>query len=138
MQEEKEIRNREKSEIGEGAERREKTKIEIKEEAVKDEKIKEEAVREEKIEINRLWILFQSKEEIISFVDLCQDFDDAIDVRADKRRTDAKSVMGMLLLNIGEPIEIEYSCYDSEDNFLEFKEAIMSQYQVKEKKQDFK
>lgn len=138
MQEEKEIRNREKSEIGEGAERREKTKIEIKEEAVKDEKIKEEAVKEEKIEINRLWILFQSKEEIISFVDLCQDFDDAIDVRADKRRTDAKSVMGMLLLNIGEPIEIEYSCYDSEDNFLEFKEAIMSQYQVKEKKQDFK
>lgn len=128
MQEEKEIRNREKSEIGEGAERREKTKIEI----------KEEAVKEEKIEINRLWILFQSKEEIISFVDLCQDFDDAIDVRADKRRTDAKSVMGMLLLNIGEPIEIEYSCYDSEDNFLEFKEAIMSQYQVKEKKQDFK
>ena len=138
MQEEKEIRNWEKSEIGEGAERREKTKIEIKEKAVKDEKIKEEAVREEKIEINRLWILFQSKEEIISFVDLCQDFDDAIDVRADKRRTDAKSVMGMLLLNIGEPIEIEYSCYDSEDNFLEFKEAIMSQYQVKEKKQDFK
>ena len=138
MQEEKEIRNREKSEIGEGAERREKTEIEIKEEAVKDEKIKEEAVKEEKIEINRLWILFQSKEEIISFVDLCQDFDDAIDVRADKRRTDAKSVMGMLLLNIGEPIEIEYSCYDSEDNFLEFKEAIMSQYQVKEKKQDFK
>ncbi len=138
MQEEKEIRNREKSEIGEGTERREKTKIEIKEEAVKDEKIKEEAVKEEKIEINRLWILFQSKEEIISFVDLCQDFDDAIDVRADKRRTDAKSVMGMLLLNIGEPIEIEYSCYDSEDNFLEFKEAIMSQYQVKEKKQDFK
>ena len=128
MQEEKEIRNREKSEIGEGAERREKTEIEI----------KEEAVKEEKIEINRLWILFQSKEEIISFVDLCQDFDDAIDVRADKRRTDAKSVMGMLLLNIGEPIEIEYSCYDSEDNFLEFKEAIMSQYQVKEKKQDFK
>ena len=138
MQEEKEIRNREKSEIEEGAERREKTKIEIKEEAVKGEKIKEEAVKEEKIEINRLWILFQSKEEIISFVDLCQDFDDAIDVRADKRRTDAKSVMGMLLLNIGEPIEIEYSCYDSEDNFLEFKEAIMSQYQVKEKKQDFK
>lgn len=133
MQEEKEIRNREKSEIEEGAERREKTEIEIKEEAVKGEKIKEE-----KIEINRLWILFQSKEEIISFVDLCQDFDDAIDVRADKRRTDAKSVMGMLLLNIGEPIEIEYSCYDSEDNFLEFKEAIMSQYQVKEKKQDFK
>lgn len=128
MQEEKEIRNWEKSEIGEGAERREKTEIEI----------KEEAVKEEKIEINRLWILFQSKEEIISFVDLCQDFDDAIDVRADKRRTDAKSVMGMLLLNIGEPIEIEYSCYDSEDNFLEFKEAIMSQYQVKEKKQDFK
>lgn len=128
MQEEKEIRNWEKSEIEEGAERREKTEIEI----------KEEAVKEEKIEINRLWILFQSKEEIISFVDLCQDFDDAIDVRADKRRTDAKSVMGMLLLNIGEPIEIEYSCYDSEDNFLEFKEAIMSQYQVKEKKQDFK
>ena len=128
MQEEKEIRNREKSEIEEGAERREKTEIEI----------KEEAVKEEKIEINRLWILFQSKEEIISFVDLCQDFDDAIDVRADKKRTDAKSVMGMLLLNIGEPIEIEYSCYDSEDNFLEFKEAIMSQYQVKEKKQDFK
>ena len=138
MQEEKEIRNREKSEIEKGAERREKTEIEIKEEAVKGEKIKEEAVKEEKIEINRLWILFQSKEEIISFVDLCQDFDDAIDVRADKKRTDAKSVMGMLLLNIGEPIEIEYSCYDSEDNFLEFKEAIMSQYQVKEKKQDFK
>lgn len=62
MQEEKEIRNREKSEIEEGAERREKTEIEIKEEAVKGEKIKEEAVKEEKIEINRLWILFQSKE----------------------------------------------------------------------------
>lgn len=58
--------------IGEGTERREKTKIEIKEEAVKDEKIKEEAVKEEKIEINRLWILFQSKEEIISFVDLAR------------------------------------------------------------------
>ena len=82
--------------------------------------------------------MFQSKEEIVRFVDTCQDFDDAIDVRADKRRTDAKSVMGMLLLNIGEPLEIEYSCYDSEDNFLKFKETVMSQYQVKEKKQDFK
>lgn len=133
MQEEKEIRNLEKSEIGEGAERRGKTEIEIREE-----KGKEEAVKEEKIEINRLWILFQSKEEIVRFVDTCQDFDDAIDVRADKRRTDAKSVMGMLLLNIGEPLEIEYSCYDSEDNFLKFKETVMSQYQVKEKKQDFK
>ncbi len=133
MQEEKEIRNLEKSEIGEGAEKRGKAEIEIREE-----KVKEEAVKEEKIEINRLWILFQSKEEIVRFVDTCQDFDDAIDVRADKRRTDAKSVMGMLLLNIGEPLEIEYSCYDSEDNFLKFKETVMSQYQVKEKKQDFK
>lgn len=136
MQEEKEMRNWEKNEIGEGAERNGKAEIEKIE--IREEKVKEEKIKEEKIEINRLWILFQSKEEIIRFVDTCQDFDDAIDVRVDKRRTDAKSIMGMLLLDIGEPIEIEYSCYDSEDNFLEFKEAVMSQYQVKEKKQDFK
>ena len=44
---------------------------------------------------------------------------------------DAKSLLGMLLMKTEEPLEIEYACYDDEDNYEEFKQAILEKYDVK-------
>ena len=77
-----------------------------------------------------LQIIFKSREEIIHFVDVCNKYDDAIDVRVNKKSTDAKSIMGMLLMKVGEPLTIEYGCYDDEDNYKEFRKEIMEQFQV--------
>ena len=77
-----------------------------------------------------LQIIFKSREEIIHFVDVCNKYDDAIDVRVNKKSTDAKSIMGMLLMKVGEPLTIEYGCYDDEDNYEEFRKEIMEQFQA--------
>jgi len=37
----------------------------------------------------------------------------------------------MLLMKTEEPLEIEYACYDDEDNYEEFKQAILEKYDVK-------
>ena len=79
----------------------------------------------------KLFVTFTSEEDIIRFVDICCNYDDAIDVKADKMSTDAKSVMGMLLMKLGQPLEIEYDCYDDTDNYMEFREEIMQKFQVK-------
>lgn len=79
----------------------------------------------------KLYITFQSQNDIIRFVDICCKYDDAIDVKADKMSTDAKSVLGMLLVKLDEPLEIEYGCYDEEDDYPRFRDEIMRQFDVR-------
>lgn len=79
----------------------------------------------------KLYITFHSEDDIRHFVDTCNEFDDAIDIRVHKMSTDAKSILGMLLMKTEEPLEIEYACYDDEDNYEEFKQVILEKYDVK-------
>ena len=65
----------------------------------------------------KLYITFHSEDDIRHFVDTCNEFDDAIDIRIQKMAMDAKSLLGMLLMKTEEPLEIEYACYDDEDNY---------------------
>ncbi len=78
-----------------------------------------------------LYITFHSEDDIRHFVDTCNEFDDAIDIRVKKMTTDAKSILGMLLMQMEEPLEIEYACYDDEDNYEEFRQTILEKYDVK-------
>lgn len=78
----------------------------------------------------KLFITFQSEDDIVRFVDVCCEYDDAIDVKVDKMSTDAKSILGMLLMKIGHPLEIVYGCYDDNDNYQEFREEIMQKFEV--------
>ena len=73
----------------------------------------------------KLYITFHSEDEIRHFVDTCNEFDDAIDIRIQKTAMDAKSLLGMLLMKTEEPLEIEYACYE------EFKQAILEKYDAK-------
>lgn len=77
-----------------------------------------------------LFVTFRSEDDIISFVNTCNKYDDAIDIKMDKRITDAKSILGMLKMPIGQPLEIVYGCYDDEDNYPEYKEDILKNFQV--------
>ena len=43
----------------------------------------------------KLYITFHSEDEIRQFVDTCNEFDDAIDIRIQKTAMDAKSLLGM-------------------------------------------
>lgn len=81
-------------------------------------------------EMESLYITFQSEDDIIHFVDTCNRYDDAIDVVLEKRSTDAKSILGMLRMPQQVPLQIVYGCYDDEDNYEEFKEDILKNYQV--------
>lgn len=85
----------------------------------------------EKPKNERLIIIFETKQEIMNFVEICNRFDDAIDIRADKKSTDAKSIMGMLLLELGREFIIEYGCYDAEDNYEEFRAEILNRFRVR-------
>lgn len=78
-----------------------------------------------------LYITFHSKEDIIRFVNTCQQYDDAIDVIVDKVATDAKSILGMLLIPTEEPVCIDYGCYDEKDDYQEFRSNIMQHFEVK-------
>ena len=80
--------------------------------------------------MEKLFITFRSEEDIIAFVEVCCEYDDATDIRAGKMLTDAKSILGMLLLKTGETFEIEYGCYDREDNYSQFREEILKKFQV--------
>ena len=80
--------------------------------------------------MEKLFITFRSEDDIIAFVEVCCAYDDAIDIRVGKMLTDAKSILGMLLLKTGESFEIEYGCYDSEDNYRQFRTEILSKFQV--------
>ena len=54
-----------------------------------------ETGKPEKVE--SLYITFQSEDDIIHFVDTCNEFDDAIDIRIQKMAMDAKSLLGMMM-----------------------------------------
>jgi phosphotransferase system HPr-like phosphotransfer protein len=77
-----------------------------------------------------MFITFHSRDEILSFVNTCNKFDDAIDIKTDKSVTDAKSVMGMLLLCLDTSYEIIYECFDGEDNYKEFLNEITGKYAI--------
>lgn len=77
----------------------------------------------------KLWITFHDKDEVLHFVADCCNYDSAIDVKLDKQVTDAKSVMGMLLLQLGQPMEIVYDSYGEElGGYEEFREEILGRY----------
>ncbi len=80
-----------------------------------------------------LVVTFKAEEEIVRFVETCRKYDDAIDVISSRIHTDAKSIMGMLLVPLGEPMEIEYGCYDDEDNYAQFKAEVMQKFQIEVK-----
>lgn len=80
--------------------------------------------------VERLFITFESTEDIIRFVETCEKYDDAIDILVDKQTMDAKSIMGMLQMKCKCPLEILYGCYDEEDNYFEFKQDILEHFQV--------
>ena len=79
----------------------------------------------------KLYITFHSEDEIRHFVDTCNEFDDAIDIRIQKTEMDEKSLLGMIVIKKEEPLEIEYACYDDEDNYEEFKQTILEKYDIK-------
>ena len=72
----------------------------------------------------KLYITFHSEDEIRQFVDTCNEFDDAIDIRIQKTAMDAKSLLGMLLMKTEEPLEIDYAATDVKDNYEGFQGAI--------------
>lgn len=77
----------------------------------------------------KLWITFHGKDEILHFVADCCKFDSAIDVKLDRQVTDAKSVMGMLLLQLGQPMEIVYDSYEERlGGYEEFRGAVLRDY----------
>lgn len=79
----------------------------------------------------KLYITFRSDDDIVQFVDTCCKYDDAIDIKMDKMSTDAKSILGMLLLKLNRPLEIEYGCFDDENNYQQFRAEIMQKFDVK-------
>lgn len=78
----------------------------------------------------KLTITFHSEDEIRAFVDICTSIDDAIDIHTKKMATDAKSIMGMLLLPLEEELPIGYECYDDENNYEEFRDQIVGKFDV--------
>ncbi|MCD7835626.1 MAG: HPr family phosphocarrier protein [Lachnospiraceae bacterium] len=78
----------------------------------------------------KLFVTFRSEEEIISFVEVCNRYDDAIDVRQDRFVADAKSVMGMLLVELNIPHEVIYECFDDDDNYAEFRNEIAGRFAI--------
>ncbi|MCM1327620.1 MAG: HPr family phosphocarrier protein [Bacteroidales bacterium] len=79
----------------------------------------------------RLWITFHDKNEVLHFVADCCHYDSAIDVKLDRQVTDAKSVMGMLLLQLEQPMEIVYDSYKEElGGYEEFRRQMLEEYDV--------
>lgn len=79
----------------------------------------------------KVYVTFRSEDDIIQFVNICRKYDDSIDVMMGKMTTDAKSILGMLLLEIGQPVAISYNCYDEENNYQEFMEDIYKKFDIK-------
>lgn len=83
------------------------------------------------MENEKLFITFHEKEDILRFVAVCGRYDDAIDIRVGKQTTDAKSIMGMLLLQLDQSLEIEYGCYDDENNYDDFRNEILKEFDIR-------
>jgi phosphotransferase system HPr-like phosphotransfer protein len=77
-----------------------------------------------------MYVIFHTRDEILSFVSDCNRFDDAIDIINDKASVDAKSVMGMLILELETSYEIKYECFDDEDNYEEFLAEVIDKYDI--------
>jgi len=87
-------------------------------------------MEEKKDTKEKLYITFRTKDEITEFVQLCCGYDDAIDIKLSKQTTDAKSIVGMLLLPLDEPLEILYESFDDQDDYQTFKEDILAKFEV--------
>lgn len=79
----------------------------------------------------KLFVTFRSRDDIIHFVHTCSKYDDAIDVKDGRFDTDAKSVMGMLLLRLNEPFEIKYGCFHGIDGYEAFRREILQKFEAK-------
>ncbi len=78
----------------------------------------------------KMFVTLHSPEEIQDFCRFCNQFDDAIDLLSGHTITDAKSLMGSLMMDYSKPIEVVYQCYDDTDNFLAFKTAAESKFTI--------
>lgn len=78
-----------------------------------------------------MYVTFHKKDDILHFVKTCSKYDDAIDIKVDKLITDAKSVVGMLLMQLDKPLEIEYKCYDEVNSYEEFRSEILKKYDIR-------
>ncbi len=65
----------------------------------------------------KMFVTLHSPDEIRDFCRFCNQFDDAIDLLSGPMMTDAKSLMGSLLMDYSKPIEVVYQCYDDVDSF---------------------
>ena len=70
---------------------------------------------------SKMFVTLHSPEEIREFCRFCNQFDDAIDLLSGQTITDAKSLMGSLMVDYSKPIQVVYQCYDDVDSFEDFK-----------------
>ena len=78
----------------------------------------------------KMFVTLHSPEEIRDFCRFCNQFDDAIDLLSGQMITDAKSLMGSLMVDYSKPIEVVYQCYDGVDNFLAVQAAAEAKFTI--------
>lgn len=75
-------------------------------------------------------IRFKDRDDAISFVSVCNEFDDAIDLVYGKNVIDAKSLMGVLSLDLSNEFKIVYKCYDDVDDFNDFVNTVKDKFDI--------
>ena len=78
----------------------------------------------------KMFVTLHSPDEIRDFCRFCNQFDDAIDLLSGPMMTDAKSLMGSLLMDYSKPNEVVYQCYDDVDSFNAFKTAAEAKFTI--------
>ena len=78
----------------------------------------------------KMFVTLHSPEEIREFCRFCNQFDDTIDLLSGQMITDAKSLMGSLMVDYSKPIEVVYQCYDDVDSFQAFKAAAEAKFTI--------
>lgn len=79
---------------------------------------------------SKMFVTLHSPEEIREFCRFCNQFDDAIDLLSGQTITDAKSLMGSLMVDYSKPIQVVYQCYDDVDSFEDFKSAAEAKFTI--------
>ncbi len=75
-------------------------------------------------------ICFKDRDDAIAFVSVCNEFDDAIDLVYGKNVIDAKSLMGVLSLDLSNEFKIVYKCYDDVDDFNDFVNTVKDKFDI--------
>lgn len=78
----------------------------------------------------KMFVTLHSPDEVREFCRFCNQFDDAIDLLSGQMITDAKSLMGSLMVDCSKPVEVVYQCYDDMDNFEAFKKAAEAKFTI--------